>query len=40
MTEADKHIARQLMVIKDGHLALTRKGLYISDDIMSDFMLV
>lgn len=40
MTEADKHIARQLMVIKDGHLVLTRKGLYISDDIMSDFMLV
>ena len=25
MTEADKHIARQLMVIKDGHLALTVK---------------
>ncbi len=40
LTEANRHIARQQMVIKDGRLTLTRKGLYISNDIMSDFMLV
>ena len=40
LTEADKHIERHQMQIKEGHLMLTRKGLYVSDDIMSDFMLV
>lgn len=38
--EANKHIERQLMQINENRLSLTRKGLYISDDIMSDFMLV
>lgn len=40
LEEADAHIARGLMKIKDGHLSLTRAGLYISDDVMSDFILV
>ena len=40
LTEADKHIERHQMQIKEGRLMLTRKGLYVSDDIMSDFMLV
>ena len=40
LNEAQKHIDRGLMKIKDGKLSLTRKGLYISDDVMSDFMLV
>ncbi len=38
--EAQKHIDRGLMKIRDGRLSLTRKGLYISDDVMSDFMIV
>ena len=38
--EARKHIERGLMRIARGHLSLTREGLYISDDVMSDFMLV
>lgn len=38
--EAQVHIARNLMKIKDGHLSLTRNGLYISDDIMSDFIII
>ena len=40
LTEADKHIERHQMQIKEGRLMLTRNGLYVSDDIMSDFMLV
>lgn len=40
LDEAQKHIDRGLMKIKDGKLSLTREGLYISDDVMSDFMLV
>lgn len=40
LKEAGKHIQLGLMQIKDGRLSLTRKGLYISDDIMSDFMIV
>lgn len=39
-SEAQKHIARGLMKIENDHLSLTPKGLYISDDIMSDFMIV
>ena len=40
LDEAQKHIDRGLMKIKDGKLSLTREGLYISDDVMSDFMIV
>ena len=40
INEADKHIRRGTMQIKEGRLSLTRNGLYISDDIMSDFMMV
>lgn len=40
LQEAEKHILRGLMEINDGKLSLTRQGLYISDDIMSDFMIV
>lgn len=39
-TEAQPHIARGLMKIKDGRLSLTHEGLFISDDVMSDFMIV
>lgn len=38
--EADCHIRQGLMKLEDDHLSLTRAGLYISDDIMSDFMIV
>ena len=38
--EADKIIKRGLLQLKDGHLSLTREGLYISDDVMSDLVLV
>lgn len=40
LTEADKHITRGLMKMQGDKLSLTHKGLYISDDIMSDFMIV
>ena len=40
LDEAQKHIDRGLMKIKDRKLSLTREGLYISDDVMSDFMIV
>lgn len=40
MQEAEKHMARGLMKITDGKLSLTHQGLYISDDVMSDFMIV
>ena len=40
LAEAQKHIDRGLMKIRDGRLSLTREGLYISDDVMSDFMIV
>lgn len=35
---AHPYILRNLMEIKDGHLRITRKGIYISDTIMSDLM--
>jgi oxygen-independent coproporphyrinogen-3 oxidase len=38
MNEAKDKIALNLMKIEDHHLSLTRKGLYISDSIMSDLM--
>ncbi len=40
MQEAEKHIRRGLMKVHDGKLSLTHQGLYISDDVMSDFMIV
>lgn len=40
LQEAKIHINRGLMQIQDEHLSLTRAGLYISDDVMSDFILV
>ena len=40
MLEAEKHIRRGLMKINNGKLSLTHEGLYISDDVMSDFMIV
>lgn len=40
ISEAKKHMERGTMQIKEGHLSLTRNGLFISDDIMSDFMMV
>ena len=38
--DAETEIARGFMKIENGHLSLTREGLYISDDIMSNFMIV
>ena len=40
LKEAEAHIQRGLMKIQNGKLSLTHRGLYISDDIMSDFMIV
>lgn len=40
LKDAQPEIKRGLMKIKDGHLSLTREGLYISDDIMSNFMII
>ena len=40
VTEAQGHIRKGLMKIENGRLSLAREGLYISDDIMSDFMVV
>ena len=38
MKEAVKHINRGTLQNVDGRVSLTRKGLFISDDIMSDLM--
>ena len=35
-----KHIRNGLMEISDNHLRLTSKGIFISDSIMSDLMIV
>ncbi len=40
MQEANRHTSLGTMKIVNNHLSLTRQGLYISDDIMSDFMIV
>lgn len=40
MDEAERHIRRGVMKLENERLSLTRAGLYISDDIMSDFMIV
>lgn len=47
LNEAKPKIERELMVLEDKkgspsslHLKLSQKGIYISDDIMGDFMIV
>ena len=40
LRQARKHIDQGLLAIDDGHIALTRKGLFVSDSIMSDLMYV
>lgn len=40
MKTADKYLSDRLLVHTDGHLRLTRNGLFISDMIMSDLMKV
>ena len=40
LTEAKTKIERGLMLVEQQHLSLTEAGIYISDDIMSDFMIV
>ena len=34
------HIHRGVLSLSHGHLSLTRQGLFVSDDIMSDLMYV
>ena len=38
MNEADKHINNGTLKNLNGRISLTRKGLFVSDDIMSDLM--
>lgn len=38
LKNADRHISEGLMRLSDCHLSLTRKGLFISDSIMSDLI--
>jgi len=40
LADAQTHILRGVVKIKGKHLSLTHKGLYISDDVMSDFIIV
>ena len=40
ITASTKHIRNGLMEISDNHLRLTSKGIFISDSIMSDLMIV
>ncbi len=40
LTEAKPKTKRGLMQVEQEHLSLTEAGIYISDDIMSDFMIV
>ena len=35
---AEKNIARQLLTLKDGRLQLTPKGIFVSNDVMSDLI--
>lgn len=39
LTEAQRHIAQGLLTITDNRLSLSRKGLYVSDMVMSDLMM-
>lgn len=40
LNSALEHISRGMLVVDNGHLRLTRKGIYISNTIMSDLMMV
>ena len=40
LRQAQKYIDSGRMKLVDGHLSLTREGIYISDSIISDFMIV
>ena len=40
LKNAQPHIDRQLLSLEEGRLHLTRKGLFVSDDIMSDLVFV
>ena len=37
---ARKHVRQGLMEEKDGRMRLTRNGIFVSNDVMSDFMMV
>ena len=39
LLEAQKHILNQSLELTDNHIRLTRKGIFISDGVMSDLML-
>ena len=39
LAEAQRHIAQGLLTLTDNHLSLSRKGLYVSDMVMSDLMM-
>ena len=39
LTEAQRHIAQGLLTLTDNRLSLSRKGLYVSDMVMSDLMM-
>ena len=39
LTEAQRHIAQGLLTLTGDHLSLSRKGLYVSDMVMSDLMM-
>ena len=40
LQNAQKNIVRHLLEITDNHLHLTRQGLFVSDDVMSDLILL
>lgn len=40
LQEAEKHIANGRLLLNGDRLRLTRKGLFVSDDVMSDLMMV
>lgn len=40
MTNAQRHLDAHLLRLEDNHLALTKKGLFVSDMVMSDLMIV
>ena len=40
LENAQKNIVRHLLEITDNHLHLTRQGLFVSDDVMSDLILL
>ena len=38
MSSAKKLVSEGLLAVDNGHLHLTRKGLYVSDDIMAELI--